>query len=92
MDPFVFVIQNGPELLPREDMMRLCLYIIGTSAGRVQQMAAQALLDTVEAASGCEGCAVATQGEVDVLLQALQSSASPVREAGLKVGTAVSLC
>ena len=77
--------QNGPELLPRKEMLDLLTHVIGTNAGRVQQMAAQALLETSMAASGMEGRAAAQQDEIDVLLVGLQSPASIVREASLQV-------
>ena len=78
--------QNGPELLPREDMLRLCAKVIGTTgAGKVQQMAYDALMHIAKCASGNEGCTAAEQGEVDILLECLQAPGAIVREAGLEV-------
>ena len=77
--------QTGPELLPREEMLRMCCQIIGSTSGRVQQQAARTLLDTATSASGDEGCTTPEPGEITALLEALQSSASPCREASLMV-------
>ena len=85
MTVFLFLPQNGPELLPREAMFNLCTNIIGVNIGRIQQMAARCLVGTAESASGLEGCAVAEQREVDVLLGSLLSVVAMVRESALKV-------
>ena len=67
-------------------MFRLCCRVIGSSAGRLQQMAANALLDTAASASGEEGCASAQNSDIDALMEALQSPEAAVREAVLRVG------
>ena len=59
--------------------------IIGNTAGRVQQQASTALLDVAMAASGGEGCAKATEEEIDSLLTSLQHSSHHVRDAALRV-------
>ena len=57
----IHILQRGPELLPRESMLRVCARVVATHAGPVQRAAIQALLDTAEAGSGRPGCAIAEQ-------------------------------
>ncbi|XP_014680303.1 PREDICTED: translational activator GCN1-like, partial [Priapulus caudatus] len=65
-------------------MLQLLTHVVGTSAGRLHQMACKAMLETAVCASGIDGCASATQGEIDVLLLGLQSPALTVRETALQ--------
>ncbi len=81
----IMLFQNSPELLPRRDMLELLMHIIGTSGGRIRQLAAKALLDTSMCGSALEGCAAAEQDEIDVLLKGLQCPGMTVRETCLQV-------
>ncbi|KAL1132575.1 hypothetical protein AAG570_010527, partial [Ranatra chinensis] len=75
---------HSPKILPRRQMMLLLIDVISNTIGRVQQQASAALLDVATAASGGEGCAVATDEEIDSLLAALQHSSQYVRDAALR--------
>ncbi|CAH2295310.1 eIF-2-alpha kinase activator GCN1 [Pelobates cultripes] len=76
--------ENGPELLPRTDMLLLLTRIIGTASPRLQVLASNTLTTLCTSCGGGEGCTYAEQEEIDVLLQALQSSCSNVRDASLR--------
>ncbi|XP_061459241.1 stalled ribosome sensor GCN1 [Rhineura floridana] len=80
----LLVDENGPELLPRTEMLRLLTKVIGTGSPRLQVLASNALTALCASSSGEEGCAYAEQEEVDVLLQALQSPCMNVRDAALR--------
>ncbi|CAH1402466.1 unnamed protein product [Nezara viridula] len=75
---------HSPALLPRKQIMMLCIDIICSSGGRVQQHASNCLLDLAQASSGGRGCAFASSDELDTLLTALQHSSSYVRDAALR--------
>ncbi|XP_057374386.1 stalled ribosome sensor GCN1-like [Daphnia carinata] len=75
--------QNNPRLLPLKEMMDLLIHLIGTTTGREQQTAYSALLEVAASASGKAGCAVATDEEVNCLLDSLESSVDSVRDACL---------
>ncbi|XP_071945406.1 stalled ribosome sensor GCN1-like [Antedon mediterranea] len=77
------VDENGPELLPRTAMLNLLVYLLGVSAPKHQEDAGEALLEVAKCASGDEGCTLAEQEEIDVLLLALQAPGSGVRESAL---------
>ncbi|KAJ6659096.1 hypothetical protein lerEdw1_019399 [Lerista edwardsae] len=81
----VLVDENGPELLPRTDMLLLLTKVIGTGSPRLQVLASNALTALCASSSGELNCAYAEQEEVDVLLQALQSPCMNVRDAALRV-------
>ncbi|XP_077995202.1 stalled ribosome sensor GCN1-like [Glandiceps talaboti] len=85
------VDENGPELLPRRDMLELLGQLIGTSTPKIQQMCSYALLEVCLCACGAEGCTIAEQEEIDVLLALLLSPCSDVRRASLKGLSALSL-
>ncbi|XP_053325705.1 eIF-2-alpha kinase activator GCN1 [Spea bombifrons] len=76
--------ENGPELLPRTDMLLLLTRVIGTASPRLQVLASNTLTTLCTSCGGGEGCTYAEQEEIDVLLQALQSSCSNVRDAALR--------
>uniref|UniRef100_A0A8U8C1C8 Uncharacterized protein n=1 Tax=Geospiza parvula TaxID=87175 RepID=A0A8U8C1C8_GEOPR len=76
----LLVDENGPELLPRRDMLVLLTRVIGTGSPRLQ-VSAQLHNHSL---SGEDGCAYAEQEEIDVLLQALQSPCMNVRDAALR--------
>ncbi|XP_075070961.1 stalled ribosome sensor GCN1 [Mixophyes fleayi] len=76
--------ENGPEFLPRTDMLLLLTRVIGTSTPRLQVLASNALTSLCTSSGGGKGCTYAEQEEIDVLLQALQSSCSNVRDAALR--------
>ncbi|XP_036613862.1 eIF-2-alpha kinase activator GCN1 [Trichosurus vulpecula] len=80
----LWVDENGPELLPRTDMLRLLTAVIGTGSPRLQGLAADTLKALCASSSGDNGCAFAEQEEVDVLLQALRSPCSSVRDTALQ--------
>ncbi|XP_013411317.1 eIF-2-alpha kinase activator GCN1 [Lingula anatina] len=76
--------EEGPGLLPRTAMFETLIKVIGTHSGKVQHLASRATLDLAMAASGQEGCAMADQSEVNILLQGLQVSTLAVREVALQ--------
>uniref|UniRef100_A0A8C2VN10 GCN1 activator of EIF2AK4 n=1 Tax=Chinchilla lanigera TaxID=34839 RepID=A0A8C2VN10_CHILA len=78
------VDENGPELLPRVAMLRLLTWVIGTGSRRIQVLASDTLTTLCASSSGEDGCAFAEQEEVDVLLCALQSPCTSVRETALR--------
>ncbi|XP_033627513.1 eIF-2-alpha kinase activator GCN1-like [Asterias rubens] len=77
------VDENGPELLPRREMLELLTRLIGISGPSLQQTATSVLVYLCHSASGLPGCTMAEQDEIDVLLSALQSSCMAAREAAL---------
>uniref|UniRef100_A0A3Q3F6D5 GCN1 activator of EIF2AK4 n=1 Tax=Kryptolebias marmoratus TaxID=37003 RepID=A0A3Q3F6D5_KRYMA len=76
--------ENGPELLPRVNMLLLLTRIISTATPRLQVLASQCLTALCASAGGEEGCTVAEQPEIDVLLGALLSPCFSVRDAALR--------
>nr|XP_003478419.1 eIF-2-alpha kinase activator GCN1 isoform X1 [Cavia porcellus] len=78
------VDENGPELLPRVAMLRLLTWVIGTGSPRLQVLASDTLTTLCASSSGEDGCAFAEQEEIDVLLCALQSPCTSVRETALR--------
>ncbi|TDH12410.1 hypothetical protein EPR50_G00046790 [Perca flavescens] len=83
MDDLV-IDENGPELLPRVSMLLLLTRIIATATPRLQVLASQCLTALCASAGGGEGCTVAEQPEIDVLLNALLSPCFSVRDAALR--------
>ena len=67
-------------------MLELLIHLISISGPVVQLVATTALVDVCQSAGGGEGCTVAQQEEIDVLLAALLSACPEVRSAVLKVG------
>uniref|UniRef100_A0AAX7TIT7 TOG domain-containing protein n=1 Tax=Astatotilapia calliptera TaxID=8154 RepID=A0AAX7TIT7_ASTCA len=80
----VAIDENGPELLPRVSMLLLLTRVISTAAPRLQVLASQCLTALCASAGGEEGCTVAEQPEIDVLLNALLSPCFSVRDAALR--------
>ncbi|KAA8578930.1 hypothetical protein FQN60_017531 [Etheostoma spectabile] len=76
--------ENGPELLPRVSMLLLLTRVIATATPRLQVLASQCLTALCASAGGGEGCTVAEQPEIDVLLNALLSPCFSVRDAALR--------
>uniref|UniRef100_A0A8C9ZZN5 GCN1 activator of EIF2AK4 n=1 Tax=Sander lucioperca TaxID=283035 RepID=A0A8C9ZZN5_SANLU len=83
MDDLV-IDENGPELLPRVSMLLLLTRVIATATPRLQVLASQCLTALCASAGGGEGCTVAEQPEIDVLLNALLSPCFSVRDAALR--------
>uniref|UniRef100_A0A8C2WX06 GCN1 activator of EIF2AK4 n=1 Tax=Cyclopterus lumpus TaxID=8103 RepID=A0A8C2WX06_CYCLU len=83
MDDIV-IDENGPELLPRVSMLLLLTRVISTATPRLQVLASQCLTELCASAGGEEGCTVAEQQEIDVLLDALLSPCFSVRDAALR--------
>uniref|UniRef100_A0AAR2J959 TOG domain-containing protein n=1 Tax=Pygocentrus nattereri TaxID=42514 RepID=A0AAR2J959_PYGNA len=75
---------NGPELLPRVNMLLLLTKVIGTATPRLQVLASSCLTSLCTSAGGQEGCALAEQAEIDVLLDALLAPCFSVRDAALR--------
>ncbi|KAG9269979.1 eIF-2-alpha kinase activator GCN1 [Astyanax mexicanus] len=82
--PDTLIDENGPELLPRVNMLLLLTKVIGTSTPRLQVLASSCLTALCSSASGQVGCALAEQPEIDVLLEALLSPCFSVRDAALR--------
>ncbi|XP_043967606.1 eIF-2-alpha kinase activator GCN1 [Gambusia affinis] len=76
--------ENGPELLPRVNMLLLLTRVISTATPRLQVLASQCLTALCASAGGGDGCTVAEQPEIDVLLNALLSPCFSVRDAALR--------
>ncbi|KAM6931319.1 stalled ribosome sensor GCN1 [Xenentodon cancila] len=83
-DSDVVIDENGPELLPRVNMLLLLTRVISTATPRLQVLASQCLTALCVSAGGGEGCTVAEQPEIDVLLNALLSPCFSVRDAALR--------
>ncbi|CAG5130064.1 unnamed protein product, partial [Candidula unifasciata] len=73
-----------PDLLPRQQLLEVCLTAVGTFPHEIQQLANNTLLELARAANGDPGATVATDGEVQVLLKALQSPSVAVRDVALQ--------
>lgn len=73
-----------PKLLPRKNMFELLIDLISSTSGRIQSQAVATLLDVASSASGAPTCSVATLDEISVLMSALQSPASVVRDSALR--------
>ncbi|KAG7480586.1 hypothetical protein MATL_G00057810 [Megalops atlanticus] len=82
--PDLLLDENGPELLPRVNMLKLLTKVISTGAPRLQVLASRCLTSVCASAGGGQGCALAEQAEIDVLLQALLSPCFSVRDAALR--------
>ncbi|KAL4660360.1 eIF-2-alpha kinase activator GCN1 [Arapaima gigas] len=82
--PDLLVDEYGPEMLPRVNMLILLTKVISTGAPRLQVLASRCLTAICASAGGGEGCALAEQVEVDVLLKALLSPCFSVRDAALR--------
>uniref|UniRef100_A0A8C4NPU2 GCN1 activator of EIF2AK4 n=1 Tax=Dicentrarchus labrax TaxID=13489 RepID=A0A8C4NPU2_DICLA len=80
----IVIDENGPELLPRVNMLLLLTRIISTATPRLQVLASQCLTALCASAGGGDGCTVAEQQEIDVLLDALLSPCFSVRDAALR--------
>lgn len=80
-------LKAGPDLLPLEPMLKLCLQLVTVSDGAIKQAAVGALLAVAESCSGQEGCAYAGMPEINVLLDALYSPFTNVREVALRALT-----
>lgn len=76
--------ENGPELLPRVNMLLLLTKVIGTSTPQLQVLASGCLTALCLSAGGQDSCALAEQAEIDVLLEALLSPCFSVRDAALR--------
>nr|XP_055023389.1 eIF-2-alpha kinase activator GCN1 [Misgurnus anguillicaudatus] len=83
-DDDTLIDENGPELLPRVHMLLLLTKVIGTSTPRLQVLASSCLTTLCASAGGQEGCALAEQDEIDVLLDALLSPCFSVRDSALR--------
>lgn len=66
-------------------MFLLLCQVIGTSGGKIQQLAASALLEVAKCANKDKGCTTAQQNEIDTLLNALLSPCVAVRETVFQV-------
>ncbi|KAJ8285786.1 hypothetical protein GJAV_G00030940 [Gymnothorax javanicus] len=80
----VLIDENGPELLPRVNMLLLLTRVISTGSPRLQVLASGCLTAVCASAGGGEGCALAEQAEIDVLLEALLAPCFSVRDAALR--------
>ncbi|KAI1900715.1 hypothetical protein AGOR_G00052750 [Albula goreensis] len=83
-NPDLLIDENGPELLPRVNMLLLLTRVIGTGAPRLQVLASRCLTSVCASAGGGQGCALAEQAEIDVLLEALLAPCFSVRDAALR--------
>nr|CAI5870225.1 unnamed protein product [Callosobruchus analis] len=73
-----------PKYLPTKQIFSLLVDILNTTTGRVQSQCEACLLEVASCVSGQPGCAIATREVIDVLLSALQSPSSVVRDAALR--------
>ena len=85
----LFPLQDGPDLLPRSEMLRLLTRLIGIGGVQQQKTASKALVDLCRSASGDAGCAVAEEDEIEVILTAITSSVVEVRLAALQVSNCI---
>ncbi|KAM8866194.1 stalled ribosome sensor GCN1 isoform 2-T2 [Synchiropus picturatus] len=83
-DDNMTVDENGPELLPRVNMLLVLIRVISTATPRLQVLASQCLTALCASAGGGEGCTVAEQQEIDVLLNGLLSPCFSVRDTALR--------
>lgn len=75
---------HHPKYLPTKQILSLLVDIINSTNGRIQSQCEACLLEVAACISGNIGCAKATTEEIDVLLGALQSPATVVRDAALR--------
>ncbi|CAG9834134.1 unnamed protein product [Diabrotica balteata] len=73
-----------PRYLPTKQILSLLVGIINATQGRVQSQCEACLLEVASCISGQVGCAKASTDEIDVLLGALQSPSSVLRDAALR--------
>jgi len=71
---------NDPDLLPRKELLALCLNTVGTSGAEVQRAATEAVIEVAKSSNGEEGATEVTPEEVETLLEALHSPATAVRD------------
>ncbi|KAJ8414754.1 hypothetical protein AAFF_G00022770 [Aldrovandia affinis] len=83
-NPDLLIDENGPELLPRVNMLLLLTRVISTGAPRLQVLASRCLTAVCGSAGGGQGCTLAEQPEIDVLLEALLAPCFAVRDAALR--------
>uniref|UniRef100_W8CCK9 Translational activator GCN1 n=1 Tax=Ceratitis capitata TaxID=7213 RepID=W8CCK9_CERCA len=73
-----------PKYMPRCEMLKLLLYFIKNSHGRVQTNAAAVLLEVANLSSGEDYCGFASEDEIKLILNFLQCDKQVVREACLR--------
>ncbi|CAL1534334.1 unnamed protein product [Lymnaea stagnalis] len=73
-----------PDLLPRQQLLEVCLTVVGTFPQELQQLANDTLIEIARSANGDTGATDATPGEVEVLLKALQAPSAAVRDIALQ--------
>ncbi|KAJ8263285.1 hypothetical protein COCON_G00157420 [Conger conger] len=83
-NPGILIDEDGPELLPRVNMLLLLTRVISTGAPRLQVLASRCLTAVCSSAGGGKGCTLAEQPEIDVLLEALLAPCFSVRDAALR--------
>ncbi|KAM7361540.1 lethal (3) 80Fj [Cochliomyia hominivorax] len=79
-----------PKYLPRLELLQFLIYIISTHSGRVQNQAVAAILEVAKSSSGDDYCALATQNEIHVFLDALENGQEAIRDVALRVLTILS--
>ncbi|XP_069136043.1 stalled ribosome sensor GCN1-like [Argopecten irradians] len=76
--------EHDPSLLDHQQLLCLLIHVISTSIAKVGQLAASALVEVCQSISGDEGCSKATEKEILVLLEALKSPCTAVRDSVLQ--------
>ncbi|XP_069969048.1 LOW QUALITY PROTEIN: stalled ribosome sensor GCN1-like [Bactrocera oleae] len=76
---------NHPKYMPRLEMSKLLLNFINMYQGRVQTQTVGGLLEVANLSSGEDYCAYATNDEIEIFLNSLESSKESVREVSLRV-------
>ena len=82
---FYCFLQDGPAILPRCDMLKVLLGLVSTGSRKVTKVAKSVLLAVCTSASGGDGCTLAEDDEIDVLMDALTWSSSDIRLLALQV-------
>ncbi|XP_011194571.1 eIF-2-alpha kinase activator GCN1 [Zeugodacus cucurbitae] len=75
---------NHPKYMPCLEMSKLLLNIINTYQGRVETQAAGAILEVANLSSGEDYCTYATDDEIALFLNSLESGKESVREVSLR--------
>lgn len=81
---------HHPKYLPRLEMLKFLLNIITHNSGRLQTQAVAALLDVAVSCSGADFRAKPEKGEVECLLNSLQSNSDTIRDVALRALTTMS--
>ncbi|XP_028418070.1 LOW QUALITY PROTEIN: eIF-2-alpha kinase activator GCN1-like, partial [Dendronephthya gigantea] len=88
--------ETGPSNLPRAEMLRLLTEIIqhhsdSVTTSKIQRLGCVSMVELSKSSSGEEGCTIASDEEINVLLSSLYSSVSSLRYVAIQCLQALNL-